>query len=183
MKSHPCSDPAEVRGENASSHRWLMAPGPLGASFVAHIDGRVSGLALAECVNGIGFAAWMRQEVGVEAVPDPDPDPVWVARIGTALARGRTDVPVDLRSCSTFGQEVLEAVIAIPRGEVRTYGQVAAAIGRPKAYRAVGTALARNPIPLLVPCHRVVPAAGGVGQYGLGSHRKEALLHREGAAV
>ncbi|MGM5593567.1 MGMT family protein [Corynebacterium glucuronolyticum] len=68
---------------------------------------------------------------------------------------------------------------AIPFGETRTYGQIAEAIGHPRAARAVGTACALNPVPLLVPCHRVVPAGGGVGNYAGGTAMKAALLGME----
>ncbi len=175
----------EISSTSADSgvHRWFTVAGPVGDVFVAHVSGRVSGLALAESVggDGDGFEAWMRREVGTEATPDPDPDPALVERVRAALDEGRTDVPVDLGSRTPFHRQVLEHLLTIPKGEVRTYGQVAAAVGRPRAHRAVGSAVARNPVSLLVPCHRVVPAAGGVGNYGSGPHRKEALLNREGA--
>ena len=96
---------------------------------------------------------------------------------GDAPAR---DLPLDVQG-TAFQRRVWEALIRIPRGQVRTYGEVAAAIGAPRAVRAVGSACGANPVPVVVPCHRVVPAAGGVGNYGLGPHRKEALLAREGA--
>ena len=66
---------------------------------------------------------------------------------------------------------------------VRTYGELAAAVGRPNAARAVGTAMARNPVPLLVPCHRVVPSSRGVGNYGYSPELKAKLLANEGAVV
>lgn len=166
-------------------HYWFKVAGPVGEVFVAHAGGRVTGLALADGVggDGDGFEAWMRREVGAEAVPDPDPDPAFVELVRGALAEGRTDVPVDLGSRTAFHREVLEHLLTIPKGEVRTYGQVAEAVGRPRAHRAVGSAVARNPVSLLVPCHRVVPAAGGVGNYGSGPHRKKTLLNREGARL
>ena len=67
------------------------------------------------------------------------------------------------------------------RGEVVTYGALAGLAGNPRAYRAAATACARNPVPILVPCHRVVPAGGGIGAYGGGPERKRALLELEGA--
>ena len=71
--------------------------------------------------------------------------------------------------------------LEIPRGEVRPYGWIAAEIGRPKAVRAVGTALGHNPVPLIVPCHRVVRSDGFIGQYSLGGpHNKRAVLTEEG---
>jgi O-6-methylguanine DNA methyltransferase len=71
----------------------------------------------------------------------------------------------------------------IPRGEVRTYEWVAREVGRPRAVRAVGTILGKNAVPLVVPCHRVVPTAGGVGNYAFGSAAKRNILSREGVDV
>lgn len=88
-------------------------------------------------------------------------------------------VPVDLGRLAPFQREVLEAAQGIPFGEVRPYRWVAEAIGRPRAVRAVGQALGANPVPLIVPCHRVVPAGGGSGGYIFGGEVKERLLNLE----
>ena len=88
-------------------------------------------------------------------------------------------VPLDLRG-TPFQLEVWEALRTIPRGETRTYTEVAAAVSRPRAVRAVGRACGANPVALLVPCHRVV-ATGGLGGYAGGLERKQALLELEGA--
>jgi methylated-DNA-[protein]-cysteine S-methyltransferase len=92
-------------------------------------------------------------------------------------------LPVDLSLVSApFRRAVLETLHEdVPRGEVVTYGGLARRTGHPKAARAVGTACARNPIPIFVPCHRVVPGSGGLGGYGGGPERKRALLELEGA--
>jgi methylated-DNA-[protein]-cysteine S-methyltransferase len=83
-----------------------------------------------------------------------------------------------------FRRKVLEACSRIPEGEVRTYGQLAAECGSPGAARAVGTAMAQNPVPGRVPCHRVVRGDGHLGQYSAGgSVRKQEMLIREGVAV
>jgi methylated-DNA-[protein]-cysteine S-methyltransferase len=92
-------------------------------------------------------------------------------------------VPLDISSLSKFRVKVLHQLQKIPRGQVRTYSWLAAKSGHPGAARAVGNTMARNPIPILIPCHRVVPSAGGVGQYGLGTALKRELLAREGVAV
>jgi len=77
----------------------------------------------------------------------------------------------------------LELVSKIPKGKVTTYKEVARALGCPKAYRAVGNALARNPHPLKIPCHRVVKSDGKIGGYRLGSRRKARLLVNEGVEI
>lgn len=82
-----------------------------------------------------------------------------------------------------FELAVLRTTLSIPRGEVRPYSWVARAIGRPGAVRAVGNALARNPVPTLLPCHRVVPSEGGLGNYALGRAMKRDLLRAEGVPV
>lgn len=90
--------------------------------------------------------------------------------------------PIDLRALSSFARAVLEETRRIPRGEVRTYGWLAARVGRPGAARAVGTAMRRNPVPLLIPCHRVVRETGELGNYSMGGPAvKERLLAMEGA--
>jgi methylated-DNA-[protein]-cysteine S-methyltransferase len=90
-------------------------------------------------------------------------------------------LPADLRLMhAPFRRAVLETLRAVPRGETITYGALAARAGNPRAYRAVGTACARNPVPIVVPCHRVLPGGGGIGNYGGGPERKRALLELEG---
>ncbi len=79
-------------------------------------------------------------------------------------------------SGTDFQRKVWQTVMAIPLGETRTYKQVANIVGHPRAYRAVGTALGKNPLPLLVPCHRVLPSKGGYGAYRWGKKRKIAIL-------
>ena len=87
---------------------------------------------------------------------------------------------VDLDRCGPFQREVLRAEHGIPRGSVSTYGRIAARIGHPGASRAVGTALARNPFPLVVPCHRAVREGGALGGFRGGAAMKRRLLEMEG---
>ncbi len=86
---------------------------------------------------------------------------------------------LDRSLLTPFQGEVLRAAASIPPGEVRTYGEVAAHVGNPKAARAVGRALGANPIPVVLPCHRVVAADGGLHGYAGGLHRKRLLLEHE----
>lgn len=88
------------------------------------------------------------------------------------------DIPVKL-AVSSFQRDVLQATEHIPYGETRTYSQVAEMIERPGASRAVGSALAANPVPILIPCHRVIPARGGIGGYAYGPDMKRFLINLE----
>lgn len=95
--------------------------------------------------------------------------------------RRRFDVAVDLRQVSAFQRRVLTAARRIPAGRVVTYGEIARRIGQPRASRAVGQALGHNPIPIVIPCHRVVAGGGGLGGYIGGAATKRKLLALEGA--
>ena len=91
------------------------------------------------------------------------------------------DLPVDLGRLTSFERSVLVKTMEIPFGEVRPYAWVAREIGRPRAVRAVGSALAENPIPFVIPCHRVVRTDGHIGEYGAGGpEAKRAVLTTEG---
>ena len=93
------------------------------------------------------------------------------------------DLPLDMTSMTDFQRQVLTAALKIPRGKWLTYGEVAQAIGRPQAARAVGQALGRNPVPIVIPCHRVLGADGSLHGYsgGGGLKMKAWLLQLEGA--
>ena len=93
-------------------------------------------------------------------------------------------LPVDLSLVSApFRRAVLDTLHEeVGRGEVVSYGSLARLAGNPRAFRAAATACARNPVPILVPCHRVLPASGGIGDYGGGPVRKRALLELEGVS-
>jgi methylated-DNA-[protein]-cysteine S-methyltransferase len=91
------------------------------------------------------------------------------------------DLPLDWLLIRGFGREVLRATVAIPYGQVSTYAHVAAEAGNPRASRAAGNALGNNPIPIVIPCHRVLRTGGGLGGYTSGIERKQLLLDLEGA--
>jgi methylated-DNA-[protein]-cysteine S-methyltransferase len=96
--------------------------------------------------------------------------------------REHFDVPVDWSlTPKGFRNRALHAVARIPYGRTKTYAEIAKAAGNPRAFRAAGTACGHNPVPLIVPCHRVVQSGGGVGNYGGGPEMKRALLDLEGA--
>lgn len=94
--------------------------------------------------------------------------------------RTRFDLPLDLSGGTAFQQSVWQALLALPPGTTASYGQISRRIGRPTAVRAVGAAVGRNPVSIIVPCHRVVGADGALTGYASGLHRKTALLALEG---
>jgi len=129
------------------------------------------------------FEEKYRKRFGLRPGPGDVPA-AWRRALQTAASgRPPRDVPVDWSIFTGFQEKVLRRLLEVPRGQVRTYAWLARRAGNPRAARAVGNALARNPIPLLLPCHRIVPASGGLGNYGLGSRLKGELLLREGADI
>ena len=162
--------------------RYFQLETPLGPVYVAY--------------NGRGLSAVLRAGSGPDfelaffaltrraATPASEPPASLAASLERHL-RGevRTQLRFDLRGLSEFERAVLLKALEIPRGEVRPYGWVAREIGRPKAVRAVGTALGHNPIPLFIPCHRVVRGDGYIGQYSLGGElAKRTVLATEGVS-
>jgi O-6-methylguanine DNA methyltransferase len=151
---------------------------PLGPAVVAWNANGVSSLYQGEDVEQLAFD--LRRRSGRPSlVRDELPDDIGT-RIEEVLAGRRRTMDVDMRGIPPFQADVLQATLQIPWGEVRPYGWVAREIGRPGAVRAVGTALGRNPIPLIVPCHRVVRSDGMLGQYGWGAPAKRVILAYEG---
>jgi O-6-methylguanine DNA methyltransferase len=157
---------------------YFLHPGPAGDLFVSFNDHGVSALVPA---GGVADpAALLEARSGRPAYPAAPPD-----RLRSALERtlrtGRLgNLPVDLRRVTPFQRDVLDKTAEIPAGEVRPYGWVAREIGRPGAVRAVGSALGANPVPIVVPCHRVVRTDGRIGDYAFGRDTKARLLHGEG---
>lgn len=128
-----------------------------------------------------------RVRLAREPLPQAGSEHPYLERILEHLRTGKgdlRDIPLDLQ-VGPFEREVLEFLRDLPRGKTITYGEIARHVGRPKASRAVGRACARNPALLVIPCHRVVPASGGVGRYGGegGAQTKRKLLEGEGAVV
>ncbi|MBV9439950.1 MAG: methylated-DNA--[protein]-cysteine S-methyltransferase, partial [Candidatus Eremiobacteraeota bacterium] len=129
--------------------RYVVAVTPLGELFVAWNARGVSGVRRAGDEGG--FEAWYAQRTGRRVVPALEDDPI--SRAARAKLRGEeAEVPIDLQACSPFEQRVLRKATEIGRGSARPYSWVAREIGAPDSARAVGNALARNPVPLLIPC-------------------------------
>ena len=156
---------------------WAVVPTPIGD------------LGIAATERGVCCVTWDGQP---PAEADLSGDPAWVAAAVDALERYLTGddvldtVDVDLRLVSgAFHHTVLETLCDVPLGETITYGDLAEAAGNPRAARAVGAAMRANPIPVFVPCHRVLPSSGGLGNYsGAGGPDTKAwLLAHEAASA
>ncbi len=135
--------------------------------------------------RGLGFRGWLERHVPEASLVDwlPALDKV-VSELDEYFAGTRLQftLPLDRRG-TPFQLAVWEATLRIPFGETRTYGEIARSVGRPGAARAVGAASGANPVPLVVPCHRVVAAAGQLGGYGGGTPMKRKLLAFEKARL
>lgn len=164
---------------------YVEVEGPIGPLFVAFGPRGISLIERAGPVRDAGdfeeqFRATFGRPVRRVARAPQSIERVIEARVW-GQRRASKSVPVDLHELPEFEQQVLRKVLEIPRGEVRPYAWVAAEVGRPLAVRAVGNAVARNPIPFVIPCHRVVRSDGRIGQYGAGGpEAKRAVLEAEG---
>jgi O-6-methylguanine DNA methyltransferase len=156
---------------------YATAATPVGRLLVARTARGVRFVTLGRTDRAV-VARLLRAHPG--AVRDTQDLAAWIRRVRAHLAgrRTRLDLPIDIAAGTPFQRRVWAALRRIPRGRTRTYAEIARAVGRPGAARAVGAACGANPVPLVVPCHRVV-AAGGLGGFGLGASLKRALLAAE----
>ena len=155
---------------------------PIGLLFVAF---RESGITYVALDRGEGDeAAFQRIKVRLGRSVVPSTAPAWVSETIAAFFRNHTSdlERVDISDLTPFEQATLRATAQIPAGEVRSYGWVAKAIGQPNAARAVGGVMARNPVPLLYPCHRVVDCEGRLHNYEYGVEVKARILELEGCS-
>ncbi len=198
MTEAPMADEPMTDSEIATLHTTLVERAAReGLLDVAYrtIDSPVGSLLLAATPHGLVRVAFESQDhdAVLQALADRVSPRVLAApgRLDAAAREldeyfaGRRhvfDLPLDLCLAQGFRREVVESLASIAYGRVATYAQVAAAAGRPRAGRAVGTACALNPLPLVLPCHRVVKADGTPGQYAGGAEAKRALLALESAA-
>ena len=131
------------------------------------------------------FVKKLERHWGMAPQRDAQPLAATVQQLQEYLAgeRQEFDLPLDMRSMRPFQKQVLAATSAIPAGQYATYQALALQIGKPRAMRAVGRAEATNPIPLVIPCHRVIGSDGSLRGYGGGLEMKSALLRLEGALL
>jgi methylated-DNA-[protein]-cysteine S-methyltransferase len=158
---------------NIRKVRWV---GPMGAMIVAATDRGIAGVWFEGQKHMPEHSAW----------PVDESDPLLrkaVAQLDDYFAgqRASFDLPLDLQAGTPFQQSVWKALLAIPRGATTNYGALSREIGAPAAARAVGAAVGRNPVSIVVPCHRVLGSGGSLTGYAGGLERKSALLKLEGA--
>lgn len=171
-----------ARGGAGLTVFWGWFESPFGPALVMGTEKGLCGMAFAaETGEAAAFADLTGRWPRADFVEDPTVLRPWVlAAFGAAAGGGET--PLYLIG-APFQIKVWEALLAIPSGHVTTYGEIAGAIGAPRAVRAVGTAVGRNPIAWLIPCHRALRASGGLGGYHWGLPVKRAMLAWESARV
>lgn len=156
---------------------WARVSGSAGDLYVAFTD---QGVSYVRPVEAVRDTDEFLEEYRRRFVRPLRPATRLPAGLRPALhGRPSPDLRFDLRRLTDFEQDVLRVTRSIPAGQTRPYGWVANEIGRPRAVRAVGSALGRNPVPLLIPCHRVIRSDGQTGDYVFGTPVKERLLLAE----
>ena len=199
-----CAPPPVVGLPAVHLPRPRQAPAAHVAAWTATVDSPVGPLVLAATEEGLCEVAFARSrppdevrallaERGLDLQPGEETLPpaaaVTLERASAQLAeyfagrRDRFDLPLDFRGVTPFTRSVLEATAGVGFGRLETYRGIAGRIGKPGATRAVGNALGRNPLPVVVPCHRIVRSGGGIGGYTGGLEIKERLLAIEGVAL
>ncbi len=161
--------------------RYTSVESALGTVYVAYTDRGVSAVDLAPSDETFARSLYRKYRRPVVRDARPPQELRQHLRRFSGSLDGFTG-PVDLSMVGPFERMVLEELRGIPKGQIRTYRDVAREIGHPGAVRAVGNACAKNPVPLIVPCHRVVRSDGGLGGYSLrgGTALKRRLLEKEG---
>jgi len=175
--------------------RYARVASPLGPLFVAVSEQGLCEIDFADHVDETGFVRRLTARGfaprAVDAPLDAHDrcDREIIAQVARQLGeyfqgqRDRFDLPIDLSGVSPFTRRVLSATAEVPFGRLETYRGIAQRVGKPGATRAVGNALGRNPIPVVVPCHRIVRSDGSLGGYTGGPHIKPHLLALEGVAI
>ena len=173
--------PAVLARVGLADTDWTIES-PLGPVYVARSPRGVARVSRA--ASAAAFERDYRQRFGRPVRPDSSKAPAEIrTRIADREEPDPGEIRFDLTGLTEFEQAVLKKALEIPRGQVRPYGWIAREIGHPEAVRATASALAKNPIPILIPCHRVVRSDGHIGNYSMGGARaKKKVLAVEGAA-
>lgn len=166
--------------DDALTVSYRTVDSPLGPLLLAATPTGVVRVAF-PCEDHDRVLTILAERISRRVLPDPRPLDGAACQLDGFFAGSRRsfDAPVDLRLAYGFRLSVLDHLRSIPYGMTESYSMVAAAVGNPAAVRAVGSACANNPIPLIVPCHRVVRRDGTIGQFGGGTAAKRLLLALE----
>ncbi len=171
-----------AKGGRGARIRYALTGTPLGQLLVAATERGICFVSLGARRDELEETL-RREFPAAEGIERCEPVLASAVRAIVDFIAGREphiNLPLDIR-WTAFQRRVWEELRRIPLGETRSYGDIARALGQPNAQRAVGRACATNPVPLIVPCHRVVRGDGDLGGYGLGPERKRKLLEREAA--
>ena len=146
------------------------------------MDSPIGALRLAATARGVSRVCFEGEPLPIDAPPAA---PLATQELAEYFAGTRREftVPLDLRGVTAFREAVLRELMTVPYGETTTYTELARAVGNPRAVRAVGSACATNPLPLFIPCHRVLRSDGRLGGYRGGVEAKRVLLRMEGIDV
>lgn len=174
------STPGEVRrGGRGEAIRFAAAESSLGWVLVAASDRGVVAIELGDSASDLERQIGQRFAQAASLRADPELGRLVTAVVGALDETAPCpELALDIRG-TAFQHQVWQALRSIPRGATASYAEIARAVGRPGALRAVGAACAANPLAVLVPCHRVVRGDGSLGGYRWGLDRKQALLDRE----
>ena len=167
-----------VLGELGLADSFFAIASQLGPLLIAYNDHGIAAVGRGE--DSEAFVANYRIRSGRLLRKTPTPPAALSQAIARRLRGERAELRFDLRGLSEFERATLLKATEIPRGEIRPYAWIAREIGRPGAVRAVGSALGRNPIPLLIPCHRIIRSDGLIGDYVFGNATKREILSAEG---
>ncbi len=165
--------------DEATKVYWSELPAPIRPFRIYWGGGRICRLELGNSPPETR-ADWWKKWFGPVEIRRKDLPQEWALKLGSYFRNGipLPALPMDLRG-TPFQLAVWRRLKEIRHGRLTTYGELARRVGRPKAFRAVGAAMGANPIPLLIPCHRVLPANGALGGFGGGARLKRWLLWRE----
>ncbi|MCA9860175.1 MAG: methylated-DNA--[protein]-cysteine S-methyltransferase [Thermomicrobiales bacterium] len=185
-ESHRCEavTAPPFRGRTREVAHYGTMDSPLGVLLIAVTDQGVCEIDFGRNQTLADFQDRMRER-GFDLVPDQEAIRPVVEQLSEYFqgTRSTFDVSIDFSGLTPFARDVLQATAAVPFGGLATYSEIARRISNPGASRAVGNALGRNPIPIILPCHRIVPADRSIGNYTGGVDIKVTLLSLEGAVL
>lgn len=180
MLDRPSAAPGEDPVASGAEPQRVLFPSPLGSLGIELIDQWITRVVIAPTGRERALYTPLG-ELKRGAASDLVDEVVGRFSEYLAGARRRLDLEYDLRASEPdgFGRRVLKQTAKIPYGRTRTYQEIAATVGRPEGYRQVVSVLLSNPLPIIIPCHRVVPSKAGIGSYVAGEKKKAWLLRLE----